>query len=66
MVKSLKGQFILSILVAFGFIYNSFNYTEFTSEEGFYLPRLLLFIAMIFSVYNAGMLTQKYIQSRKK
>jgi len=66
MIKSLKGQFILSILVALAFIYNSFNYIEFTGKEKFYLPRLLLYIAMIFSVYNAGILTQKYIQSKKK
>src|SRR5699024_3427927 len=103
MIKSLKGQFILSILVALAFIYNSFNYIEFTGMDNFYLPRLLLYIsiffsilvvlvfvyvsfyyiefngkekfyltllllyiAMIFSVYNAGILTQKYIQSKKK
>jgi len=66
MIKSLKGQFILSILVALAFIYNSFNYTEFTGKEEFYFPRLLLYIAMIFSVYIAGILTQKYIQSKKK
>ncbi|GIN87630.1 hypothetical protein J6TS2_40160 [Heyndrickxia sporothermodurans] len=66
MVKSLKVQFILSILVAIAFIYNSFNYTEFSGEGEFYVPRLLLYIAMIFSVYNAGILTQKFIQSKKK
>ncbi|MED3564147.1 hypothetical protein [Bacillus xiapuensis] len=66
MIKSLKGQFILSILVAIGFIYNSFNYIEFTGDSEFYFPQLLLYIAMIFSVYNAGILTQEYIQSKKK
>ncbi len=66
MIKSLKGQFILSIVVALCFIINSFNYTNFTGEGEFYFPRLLFYIAMIFSVYNTGMLTQKYIQSKKK
>ncbi len=66
MIISVKGQFILSILVSICFIINSFNYTNFTGEREFYFPRLLFYIVMIFSVYNAGMLTQKYIQSKKK
>ncbi|MBU8919288.1 hypothetical protein [Neobacillus sp. 114] len=65
MIKSLKGQFILSILVAICFIYNSFNYTKFTGEGEFHFSQFILYLVMIFSVYNAGILTQKYINQRK-
>ncbi|KON69229.1 hypothetical protein ACFTQL_13845 [Peribacillus butanolivorans] len=66
MIKSLKGQWILTTVVAMCFIYFTFSYFEFNDEEGFLLSRMLFFIAMISSVFNAGMLTQKYIQSKKK
>lgn len=66
MVRSVKGQFILSVLVAAGFVYHSFSYTEFTGEERFLFIRILFYFAMIVSVFNVGMLTQKYIQSKKK
>ncbi|MFP3918425.1 hypothetical protein U5N28_11500 [Lysinibacillus telephonicus] len=66
MVKSIKGQFFLSIAVALGFIINSFNYTDFSFRGEFNLPRLLFYLVMIISVYNAGMLTQQYMQSRKE
>lgn len=66
MVKSIKGQFFLSIVVALGFIINSFNYTDFSLRGELHLPKLLFYLVMIISVYNAGMLTQQYIQSRKE
>ncbi|OMP67587.1 hypothetical protein BTO28_06485 [Domibacillus epiphyticus] len=63
MIKSLKGQFILSIITAICFIYLVLSYTDFTGEAKF--SRILFFTAMILSVYNTGMLTQKYIKSKK-
>ncbi len=42
MIKSLKGQLILSILSAIGFIYSSFSYIEFTDAKEFQLPRFFL------------------------
>jgi len=41
MIKSLKGQFILSILVALAFIYNSFYYTEFTDRGRILLSQII-------------------------
>jgi hypothetical protein len=65
MIRSLKAQWGISIFVAIAFIYHSFSYTELSRAGEFDFPRLCLFLAMIFSVYNAGMLTQKYIHSKK-
>lgn len=66
MIKSVKGQLILWVLVAAGFIYQSFNYMEFTGEKEFRFSHTLSYVLMILSVYNAGMFTQKYIQSKKQ
>ncbi|CDQ21243.1 hypothetical protein SAMN05192559_11213 [Halobacillus karajensis] len=66
MVKSIKGQFVLILLAAFGFIIHSFSYIEFTGEERFLFNRILFYFIMILSVFNAGMITQKYIHLRKK
>lgn len=66
MVKSVKGQFIISILVAIGFFINSFSYIEFTGEAEFMFNRKLFYFVMILSVFNAGLLTQKYIQAKRK
>ncbi|SFA95384.1 hypothetical protein SAMN04488072_104119 [Lentibacillus halodurans] len=57
MVQSVKGQLILSLLVAVGFVIASFSYTEFTVDERFYFTRLIMYFVMIVSVFNAGMLT---------
>ncbi|MFD1361264.1 hypothetical protein [Lentibacillus salinarum] len=65
MVKSLKGQFIFSLLVAVGFVVSSFSYTELTAGDRYYVTRWLMYFAMIVSVFNAGILTQKYMASRK-
>ncbi|UOQ48999.1 hypothetical protein MUN88_02345 [Gracilibacillus caseinilyticus] len=66
MIKSIKGQFILSLLVALCFVYHSFSYIEFTGEERFLFNRILFFFIMISSIFNAGLFTQKYIQARNK
>ncbi|RJS61138.1 hypothetical protein CJ483_14675 [Bacillus sp. PK3_68] len=64
MVKSIKGQLILSILVSIGFMYTVFSYIEFTEEGRF--SKILFYFVLISSVYNTGMLTEKYLQQRKK
>ncbi|MGN4126654.1 hypothetical protein ACMGD3_16830 [Lysinibacillus sphaericus] len=66
MIKSLKWQFILSIFVAIGFVYTTFSNIEFTVDERFLSVRVLFFFIMILSVFNAGLLSEKYIQTRKK
>ena len=66
MLKSIKGQFVLILLAAICFVINSFSYIEFTGEERFISVRILFYFIMIVSVFNAGMITQKYIQLRKK
>lgn len=61
MIKSVKGQFILSIITAILFVTHIFiNVIELSG-----LPDLLFYFIMVLSVYNAGLLTQNYIQTRK-
>ncbi|RHW40133.1 hypothetical protein D1B33_04620 [Lysinibacillus yapensis] len=64
--KTSAGELILSILVALSFVINSFNYTDFTFEGEFALPRLLFYLVMIVSVFNAGLIVQKYIHSKNE
>ncbi|REJ05628.1 hypothetical protein DYE48_20300 [Halobacillus trueperi] len=66
MVKSIRVQFVLILLAAIGFVINSFSFIEFTGEERFIPIRVLFYFIMIVSVFNAGMITQKYIDIRKK
>ena len=66
MRKSSKFELILTILVAVCFTINSFYYTDFTSEGDFALPKLIFYGIMIVSLFNAGMITEKFIQSRKE
>ncbi|MCH7321593.1 hypothetical protein LZ480_06765 [Solibacillus sp. MA9] len=66
MIKSLKGQFILSIFVAIGFVYTTFSNVEFNVDKSLLSVRIIFFFIMIVSVFNAGLLTEKYIQTRKK
>ncbi|MFJ7183770.1 hypothetical protein [Lysinibacillus xylanilyticus] len=66
MIKSLKGQFILSIFVSIGFVYVNFSSIEFIADKRDPTVRVIFFFTMILSVYNAGLLTEKYIQTRKK
>jgi hypothetical protein len=65
MRKSLKFELTLTIIVAVCFTWNSFYFTDFTFEGEFHLPRLIFYLIMIVSLFNAGLLTQKYIQFRK-
>lgn len=61
MIKSVKGQFILSIIAAILFVIHTFfNVIELTS-----FPDILFYFAMVITVYNAGLLTQNYIQTKK-
>ena len=66
MIKSLKGQFIFSIFVAICFVYSTFYNIEFTVDKRDPTVRVMFFFIMILSVFNAGLLTEKYIQTRKK
>ncbi|HLR62226.1 MAG TPA: hypothetical protein VK097_07280 [Lentibacillus sp.] len=66
MMKTVKGQFILSTITAILFVTGSFFYIEFAGEERFLFTRILFYFAMVISVYNAGLLTQKYIQIKQK
>ena len=65
MIKSLKGQFILSIFVAIGFVYSTFSSIEFIVDKRDPAVRVIFFFTMILSVFNSGFLAEKYIQSRK-
>jgi len=60
-----KVLFILSTIVAGLFIINSFSYVEFTGEEEFLFTRKIMYFAMLVAVYNAGLMTQKYLRSKK-
>jgi CDP-diglyceride synthetase len=64
MFKSLKAQLTLSLLVAGAFIYQSLSYVEFTGE--FRFNQVLIYLIMVVSVYNAGLITQRYVEARKK
>ena len=61
MIKSVKGQLIFSIITASLFVIASFSFIEFTENEGFLFGPIVYYFIMIFAVYNAGLLTQKYI-----
>ena len=65
-IKSLKWQFIVSILVAIGFVYINFSTIEFIEDKRDPAIRIIFFLIMILSVFNAGLLSEKYIQSKKK
>ncbi|RST76412.1 hypothetical protein D4T97_006500 [Siminovitchia acidinfaciens] len=64
-MKTLKGQFVLSIITAILFVIGSFYYIEITGNSEYLLVRIMYYFAMIFSVFNAGLLTQKFIQTKK-
>ncbi|HIS28625.1 MAG TPA: hypothetical protein IAA78_04120 [Candidatus Avamphibacillus intestinigallinarum] len=66
MIKSVKGLFILSVITAILFITNTFSYIEFTGKTEFQFPRIVMYFASFLAVYNAGILTQKYIQTRSE
>lgn len=64
MFKSLKARLILSLFVAGAFIYHSISYVEFTGE--FRFNQVLMYVVMVVSVYNAGLITQRYVEEKKK
>ena len=66
MIKSVKGLFVLSVITAILFIINTFSYIEFTGIAEFQFPRIIMYFASFLAVYNAGILTQKYIQTRRE
>jgi len=66
MIRSLKIQLIVSVLIAIGFIYHSLSNIEFTGDDRFLFNWILSFFIMIFSIFNVGILTQKYIQTKRK
>ncbi|MFB6804912.1 hypothetical protein ACFCVU_27960 [Peribacillus butanolivorans] len=59
-----EGQLILSIIVAIDFIYTTFSYIKFTSKARF--SNTFFYFGMISVVYGVDILTQKYIQKKKK
>ncbi|MDG5789239.1 hypothetical protein QA612_17405 [Evansella sp. AB-P1] len=65
MIKSLKGQFILAIITATLFVVGSFFYIQFNGDDTYIIPRILMYIAMIAAIFNAGMLTQKFLDKQK-
>lgn len=60
-LRSVKGQFILSVITAILFVAHIFS--NIIELSGF-LDTLYYFI-MVFAVYNAGLLTQSYIETKK-
>jgi hypothetical protein len=64
MFKSLKAKLILSLLVAVAFIYQSLSYVEFTGE--FRFNQVLIYLVMVVTVFNAGLITQRFVEAKKK
>ncbi|WP_419962381.1 hypothetical protein [Psychrobacillus sp. BM2] len=65
-VKSLKWQVFVSIFTAICFVYFTFSNIEFSVGKQDPFNQVLFFFIMVVSVFNAGLLTQKYIQTKKK
>ncbi|MFD1020536.1 hypothetical protein [Thalassobacillus hwangdonensis] len=63
-MRSLKTQMTLAIATALLFVAGSFYYVEFSGKEEFLPIRMIFYFVMISSVFNAGLLTQKYIGAR--
>ncbi|RCW62133.1 hypothetical protein [Saliterribacillus persicus] len=60
MIKLVKGQFIITLITAILFVFHIFvNVIELS---GFI--DILFYFIMVLAVYNAGLLTQKYIQNK--
>jgi len=65
MIQSVKGIFILSVVLAILMVTNSFSYIEFTGGAEARFSRTVTYLMTFLVVYNAGIYTQKYVQSRK-
>ena len=59
MIKSLKGQLILSIIVAIGFVYINFSSIDLTRGT-------IFFFIMVSSVFNAGLLTENTFKQERR
>ncbi|GMG76999.1 hypothetical protein ShirakiTB12_54680 [Priestia megaterium] len=64
MIKSVKGQFIFSIITTFCFILIVLSYVDFIEKARF--SGMVFFSTMIISAYNTGTLAEKYIKLNKK
>ncbi|NME06442.1 MULTISPECIES: hypothetical protein [unclassified Psychrobacillus] len=62
MIKSAKGQLILSTITATLFIIASFSFIQFNDGNSFFFGPVVFYILMLLNVFHAGLLTQKYIQ----
>lgn len=62
MIKSAKGQLILSTITATLFIIASFSFIQFNDDNSFFFGPVVFYILMLLNIYHAGLLTQKYIQ----
>ncbi|MEK4522172.1 hypothetical protein MKX96_11145 [Psychrobacillus sp. FSL W7-1493] len=62
MIKSAKGQLILSTITATLFIIASFSFIQFNDGNRFFFGPVVFYILMLLNVFHAGLLTQKYIQ----
>lgn len=65
MIKSAKGQFLLYIITAILFVIASFSSIELTDNNNSFFSSTFFYFLMIIAVFNAGLFTQKYIQSIK-
>lgn len=65
MIRSVKGLFIISVVLAILMIFNSFSYIEFTGGAEAKFSRTGTYLVTFLVVYNAGIYTQKFIQARK-
>ncbi|MGG0655769.1 hypothetical protein [Rummeliibacillus pycnus] len=63
MIKSLKGQLILSLFVSGCSIYLIFS--RFELNDGNRFVQIIFFFALILNIFNSGLLTQKYMHSKK-
>ncbi len=66
MIRSAKRQFIQYIIFASLFVIASFSYIEFVDFKNSLFGPTVFYFLMIIAVFNAGIFTQKYIQSKKE
>ena len=66
MIKSAKRQFILYIIFASLFVIASFSYINFIDQKNSLFGPTVFYFLMVLTVFNAGIYTQKYMQSKKE
>lgn len=64
-IKTAKGKFLLYIITAILFVIASFSYIDITENENSFFGSTFFYFLMIIAVFNAGLYTQKYIESKK-